>query len=297
MVYVLCSVLAAITLLLTIKIIVLKKSAREITEKLEEKLNTDTNTLIDLSTADRDMKRLAAKLNNQISLLRKERLRFEQGDRELKTAVTNISHDLRTPLTAINGYLDLLKREEMSKPVQDYISQIRGRTEAMNRLTEELFQYSVAAVQEPNLEKLCINYILEESIAAMYGAFKKEGVTPVINIAEKPVQRISDHSALMRIFGNLLGNAVKYSDGELFITLSENGKITFENSSKKLENVDAGRLFDRFYTVETGSKSTGLGLSIAKLLTESLGGSISAEIKENRLIISLFFPTANTDSA
>ncbi len=297
MFYVLCSVLAAITLLLTIKIIVLKKSAREITEKLEEKLNTDTNTLIDLSTADRDMKRLAAKLNNQISLLRKERLRFEQGDRELKTAVTNISHDLRTPLTAINGYLDLLKREEMSKPVQDYISQIRGRTEAMNRLTEELFQYSVAAVQEPNLEKLCINSILEESIAAMYGAFKKEGVTPVINIAEKPVQRISDHSALMRIFGNLLGNAVKYSDGELFITLSENGKITFENSSKKLENVDAGRLFDRFYTVETGSKSTGLGLSIAKLLTESLGGSISAEIKENRLIISLLFPTADTDSA
>lgn len=288
--YILCAVLGIMCVSLLIKIIVMKRSAREISQNLTEKLSEDTNTLIDLSSADADMQKLAAELNIQLKELRAERIRCRQGDEELKVAVTNISHDLRTPLTAISGYLDLLDREETSNEVRGFLTQIRGRTNAMNRLTEELFQYSIAASQDPKLERVCLNDVIEESAAALYGAITERGITPNINIPEKRVERISDKSALMRIFGNILGNAVKYSSGDLNITLTENGTVTFANTSEHLKNADAERLFDRFYTVETGNSSTGLGLSIAKLLTEKLGGGISAEIDGCRLIITVSFP-------
>ena len=97
----------------------MKKSAKEISEGLSEKLKDDTNTLISISTNDKSMKELAHKRNTQLKELREQRHRFVQGDMELKTAVTNISHDLRTPLTAINGYLDLLENEEKSDCSRD----------------------------------------------------------------------------------------------------------------------------------------------------------------------------------
>ena len=104
-----------IILVLSIKIFLVQKSAREIETAFAERLMTDTNTLIDISYQDKTMRKLTERLNIELRKLRKERHRFNRGDLELKEAVTNISHDLRTPLTAISGYLDLLDREENHK--------------------------------------------------------------------------------------------------------------------------------------------------------------------------------------
>lgn len=285
-----CVLLAAAAIVLPIKIYLMKKSAREIAEKLSEKLSADTNTLIDISSGDKDMRALAEKLNVQLKQLREERLRFRHGDAELKEAVTNISHDLRTPLTAVFGYLDLLEREEKSDTVNQYLGQIRGRTEAMKQLTEELFRYSIVASSKPlNYERLCVNSVLEESLAEFYGAIVQQGITPEIEITESRVERVLDKSALKRIFGNIIGNAIKYSDGDLFVTLSGDGTATFSNTAENLNAVTVGRLFDRFYTVENARNSTGLGLSIAKLLAEQMGGSVKAEYVENRVVITLEF--------
>lgn len=287
---VLCILLTIAVILLLIKIYLMKISAREIAEKLSEKLSADTNTLIDISSGDRDMRALAEKLNVQLRQLREERRRFRHGDTELKEAVTNISHDLRTPLTAVFGYLDLLEREEKSDTVQQYLGQIRGRTEAMKTLTEELFRYSIVASSQPlKYEKLCINSVLEESLAEFYGAIVQKGITPKIEITESRVVRILDKTALKRIFGNIIGNAVKYSGGDLFVTLAEDGTATFSNIAEGLDSVAVGKLFDRFYTVETAGNSTGLGLSIAKLLAEQMGGTITAEYVGNRVVITLKF--------
>ena len=175
-------------------------------------------------------------------MLRKERHRYQQGDLELKEAITNISHDLRTPLTAINGYLDLLEREEKSETVHCYLSQIQNRTDVLKNLTEELFRYSVVtSFQELKPERMDVVRALEESLLSFYAVMHK------------------------------------------------NGCVTFSNTAHNLNYVTVGRLFDRFYTVEASRNSTGLGLSIAKLLIERMGGSIGAIYNNDKLQIKIIF--------
>lgn len=278
-------------LILSVKILLMKKSAKEIEQSIKEKLENDTNTLISISSSDKDMKALASSLNSELRILREKRQKYVSGDAELKKAVTNISHDLRTPLTAICGYLDLLEEENLSKNGKRYLSVIRERTDAMRLLTEELFRYSVVTSKEEvlKLEEVSLNDVLEQSLAAFYGVFSSRGITPEIKIPDFTVFRTLDKAALRRIFDNILSNAAKYSDGDLKVELSKDGTVTFSNSAKKLDRVETERLFDRFYTVETASGSTGLGLSIAKFLTEKLGGFVSADYRGETLFVVVGF--------
>ncbi len=275
-------------------LLLLRRSIREVAEELEEKLRTDTNTLISISTGDRSVRQLASKINGQLRSLRRERMTLQHGDMELKNAVTSISHDLRTPLTAICGYLDLLEQEPQSENARRYLAILRERTDAMRSLTEELFRYSVitATTDELHMENVCLNGILEQSLAGLYGALSARGITPEVQMPKGKVMRQLDAAALRRIFDNILSNAVKYSDGDLSVTLAPNGSVTFSNRAPSLSRVQAERLFDRFYTVETARSSTGLGLSIAKLLTEKLGGTIAAEYKNGMLQLCVAFPCA-----
>ncbi len=285
-------IMAAVILVLFLKIHMMQKAAEEIAHDFAERLLSDTNTLIDCSCNDRHMRSLANTLNIQLRELRSQRRRFYQGDLELKNAVVNISHDLRTPLTAVCGYLDVLEGEEKTEDANRYLAVIRNRTEMMTQLTEELFQYSVILSSEEKLRKepVAINRVLEESIAASYVSLKERGIAPNVRIPEQRIVRMLDHAALSRVFANLLQNAVRYSDGDLDITLTETGEIIFANTAMGLDKVQAGRLFDRFYTVETAGKSTGLGLSISKILVFQMHGTISADYEGNRLIIVISFP-------
>lgn len=289
-------ILIIIILLLTVKVFLLQKSTDEIREEFALRLTADTNTLIAISSRDSHMRKLTKEINIELNKLKKDRHRFQQGDLELKDAVTNISHDLRTPLTAIFGYLDLLEKEKNTGEARRYIRIIRERTEAMKQLTEELFRYSMltTASDSTPAEQLILNRLLEESISAYYGALKQNRITPRIDLPQAEVKRMLNRNACSRIFGNLLSNAIKYSDGDLDITLRENGEIIFSNHTAQLDEVQAGRLFDRFYTVNTASAgSTGLGLSIARTLTEQMGGTIEADYKDHILSVRIFFPAAD----
>ena len=269
----------------------LRASLKEVARELNDKLKTDTNTLISISSGDRAMRTLASEINCQLQALRKERLKLQTGNDELTTAVTNISHDLRTPLTAICGYLDLLEQEPQSEKSGRYLAVIRERTDSMRSLTEELFRYSVitATTDELHIEGVSLNDILEQSLAGFYGALSARGITPEIRMPEAAIIQKLDAAALRRIFDNILSNAVKYSDGDLAVSLLPDGTVTFSNSAPSLSRVQAERLFDRFYTVETARNSTGLGLSIAKLLTEKMGGTITAEYENGHLQICIGF--------
>ena len=287
-----CS-LALAALCLLAYLLVLRHSLREAAEELDEKLRTDTNTLISISTGDRAMQSLVTHINRQLQAPRRERLRLQTGNDALTVAVTNVSHDLRTPLTALCGYLDLLEQEPQTEAAARYLAVIRERTDAMRALTEELFRYSVltATADELHTEPVCLNDVLEQSLAAAYGALSARGITPSVQLPEEKVIRPLDAAALRRVFDNILSNAAKYSDGDLAVVLAPDGEVTFSNRASALSRVEAARLFDRFYTVDSARGSTGLGLSIAKLLTEKLHGTISADYENETLRICIAFPT------
>ena len=133
------AVLLCIVAALSLKIFLMKKSVRTVSREFSRRLATDTNTLIDIPHQDSAVRELAGNINEQLRLLRKERRRFQQGDIELKEAVTDISHDLRTPLTAICGYLELLRQEETTVDGKRYLNQVENRVEAMKSLRKSCF--------------------------------------------------------------------------------------------------------------------------------------------------------------
>lgn len=299
----------------------LKRALEEICGDFAAGIAEDTNTLIRVSCRDKSVCRLAASLNRQLVILQEQRHRYERGDAELREALTNLSHDLRTPLTALGGYLELLKRqlgmageaakqnrkeggaapEETSPCVcltpqeacltEQYLACMEERMGAMKQLTEELLHCFVASGEGllAEAEEISLNAVLEESLAGFYGAFTKRGIVPEIHVCSEPVKRRLNRRALSRIFDNILNNALKYSDGDLQVSLSVDGEICFSNRASAMTPVQAGRLFDRFFTVESGQDSMGLGLSIARLLTEQCKGRIGAVYQEGRLVVSLRF--------
>ena len=287
MVYCLLLLSSVVIILLCIKICILKKSAREISAQFSDRLKDDTNNLIYISSSDRDMRHLAENLNDELKDMRKKQLQYEYGNTELKNAITNVSHDIRTPLTAIAGNLYMIGKTDDISEIRAYVNAIEERTETMKQLTEELLRYSIIISDEnkPQTEDIFVNQLLAESISSFYPVLTEKGITPSIHLTDARIVRNVNRSELARVFSNLLNNAVKYSDGDLEITLSDTGKITFSNTAKELSTVEVEQLFDRFYTVETAHHSTGLGLSIARTLVERMGGTITADYDDGRLTI------------
>ena len=284
----LCGFLLCISVLLILKLYLMKKDLNNLSIDFRNNLESDTNNLLMVSTYDRDVRKLVTEMNIGIDRLRYHRHRYMNGDRELKDAITNVSHDLRTPLTGICGYLELLKDEDSLTVIKSYINLIQNRVDCLKQLTEELFCYSIAASSwETTQESVILNKVLEENLLAFYGAFKKQNIEPIIEIPDTFIRYNIDLPAFNRIVSNILSNILKYSDGDLYVKLHINGMITFTNSARNLTPVIVERLFDRFYTVETGQNSTGLGLSIAKTLVEQMGGKIKATYQDNKLTISL----------
>ena len=281
--------LVILIILLVCKILIMRRSAREITDEIRDRLTSDTNTPITITSHDRRMQELAILINRQLKDLRKEYLQYHHGNTELKTAITNISHDIRTPLTAIAGNLYMIGKTDDISEIREYISTIEERTETMKQLTEELFRYSVILSDEgeQDTEEVYVNQVLEESIGGFYPVLTKRGIIPQIDITDTHIVRNMRRSDLARVFSNLLNNALKYSDGDLEITLTDKGEITFTNTAKDLSAVEVEQLFDRFYTVEVARNSTGLGLSIARTLVDRMGGTITADYDEDRLMIKI----------
>lgn len=224
------------------------------------------------------------RFDNYIKLLRSNRLNSSPWKEK------SFGHRKRRFFLSAKS-LRFYKQEEKSEKVNRYIAVIKNRTEMLKQLTEELFRYSVILTSEEDLkiEPITINNVLEESIASFYTILKEKQISPKIIIPQKKIVRNLDRSALSRIFANLLNNAVKYSNGDLEVTLFENGEIHFINHASNLTEIEVGKLFDRFYTVNNARNSTGLGLSISKALVEKMNGTISAEYNNEMLNICIVF--------
>ncbi len=284
-------VLIVLLLILVIKIIVMKNELKNIGGELSRIMKTDTNNLITLNTKDKDLRKFVNLLNKNLKELRNLELEYKNGNGELKTSITNISHDLRTPLTAIRGYLDLIENENLPKKQAKYLEIIDRKVKDLTDLTEQLFDFSkVLDVQnEIKKDNIVINNVLEETLISFYGLFKEYKITPKIDICEEKVTRLLNETMLKRIFENIISNAIKYSEKDFNVKLLKDGTIEFSNKTTKIDNVNIEKIFDRYYTVKSSRKATGIGLSIAKQLTALSGGEIKATYQNNILKISLKF--------
>lgn len=280
-------VLFSIAILLITKIYYMRKSIKEIETSLDNILKENTNNLITISSSDKEIKKLASLLNIELKKLRDEQLQYENGNQSLKSIITNLSHDIRTPLTVINGYIELINKNKENTP--KYIDIIKRKTKELTILTEELFDYSKTmdiGLKMPK-ENCCINEILENTLINYYSIFKSKNINPQIKISKNKIYKNVNKNTIIRVFENILSNIIKYSEGDFNVTLDDSGKITFSNETKKLDTTTVAKIFDRYYTVENAKSSTGIGLSIAKQLVELNGGIIKAEYIRNKLIIEI----------
>lgn len=303
--FIISIILFVICMILIIKIYLNNKDIKKIGENLEEILTNDTNNLITVSTSNKQIKKVAGKLNTELKKLRKVKIQYENGSEELKRTITNISHDMRTPLTAISGYIELMEnnieaeeannskskimRREENK--QKYLKIIKRKTSELIELTEQLFKFSTTmdTLWKIDKENCCINEILEEILAEYYSIFKKKNIVPEINICNEMIYKNLNKNSLIRIFENILSNMIKYSDGDFKIRLERSGKIIFSNKAKKLDTTTVQKVFDRYFTVENANNVTGVGLSIAKQLVETNEGNIIAKYMDGNLVIEVQF--------
>ena len=283
--YIIIGALLLVCIVLIIRIYLIKKSIKETEKSLENILKTDTNNLITVS--DKSVKNLASFLNRELKDLRKERLQYENGNQELKRNITNISHDLRTPLTAIRGYVDLLQEENLPQKGEEYLKIINKKVGELTELTGQLFDFSKTIDTDMDLvkENSCINELLEEALVGYYPIFKEKNIVPEISICEEIVYREINKASITRVFENIFSNVVKYSNGNFKVELKSDGKIIFSNNATSLDATTVQKIFDRYFSVENAKESTGIGLSIAKQLVELNGGSISADYVKNVLVI------------
>ena len=274
-------IVLCLSIFLILKIIIMKNEINNIGKSISNIINTDTNNLITISTNDSELKKLANVLNKSLKELRNLELEYKNGNQELKSSITNISHDLRTPLTAIRGYLDLMDNNLTEKQIK-YLKIIDSKVNDLTELTEQLFDFSksIDIQNEIKKENICINDILEDSIASFYSLFKEHSITPNIDICKGKVIRLLNENMLKRIFENIISNAIKYSDRDFKVKMFDDGTIEFSNTTDKLDQVSLEKIFDRYYTVRNAKKSNGIGLSIAKQLVDLSDGKITAIYKD-----------------
>ena len=281
--------LILVIIFLISKIVIINLSIKEIETNIEKILKEDSNRLITISTNNINLKKLANNLNLYIYEFRKQEKKYKNGNQELQKSITNISHDLRTPLTAIKGYIDLIEKDNLNKKQSNYLKIISDKVDILTTLTEQLYDYSKCLDLKDKIkkEKVCINDILEDVLVSYYGLFKQKNITPKILIVKKKIFKYLDKNMFVRVLENIISNALKYSEDNFEVNLLGNGKIIISNKAKFLDMTNVNKIFNRYYTLQTGSKSSGLGLSIAKQLIELNGGNIYAKYKNNNLIIEI----------
>lgn len=261
-----------ICIFLLLKLFLIKKSIIEIEKNFTKILESDTNNIISISSSDKDIKNLTINLNDNLIELRKQKLKYKNGNQELKKIVTNISHDLRTPLTALKGYIDLINKEKLSISQKKYLKIIQKKSDELNELTGQLFEFSkIIDTLEKNInlskDECCINEILEETLLSFYNIFKEKNIFPTINISNKKLYKKVNKISIVRIFENILSNVSKYSNGDFEVEMDDNGIITFSNKANSLDATSVQKIFDRYFSVENAKESTGIGLSIAQTKT------------------------------
>lgn len=288
-------VLAAGLLVCAARLFLLKQDLKRMHAQLLDLQSAETNAHITTATRDADMCALAAAFNVLLARHKAQTLEYRGAQAGMKQALTNISHDLRTPLTSALGYMQLMEAPQTNADQRrEYAAIIQARIKALSSLTDHLFEFT-RILERPDLktEKMNVCNTLRDVLAGYYDDFTQRGFEVRLDIPEAPLYVIAQEEAVKRVFQNLIQNALVHGTQSFAVEIHGTAReIVFRNRVENSSGIDLEHIFDRFYTFDAARthKHTGLGLAIVKNLVEAMGAQISAQLDEQTLSFTITLP-------
>lgn len=291
-------ILAALVAVLLIILAVYKRQIRDICRQLAFLKEYESNLLITRQMDAFGIRELTDELNEMLELQREQRRRYLKKEQDISDAYTNLSHDIRTPLTSLDGYFQLLRDSKEQKERERYLKVIQERIVSLKEMLEELFTYTKLKNEtyELKLEPLYLNRILTETAFSYYDVWVERGMEPEIDLTEEQLQIEGNEAGLRRTLQNIIKNGLDHGEGKMkFSMFRKEGWAVVEcaNYTAGPDEIDVGKVFERFYKADEArsrTASSGLGLSIAKEFTVRMHGEIRAWLKGNWFTIQLRFP-------
>ncbi|WP_040205765.1 sensor histidine kinase [Neobacillus jeddahensis] len=282
-----------VALFFLIRLFFIKKEIKRVTKQINQFNHHQTEKKIDLAFFDKHIEKLAKEINDQMDLTKQALAEKRRTENELKQAIANISHDIRTPMTSILGYIQLLESADVSpEQRKEYTAIVKNGALRLKVLLEDFFELSIieSADYPVRIEPIKLNHLLLEVLVGFYEAFHQRGIEPIVTLHEEEITIKADASALKRVLENLLSNAIKHSRDNVTISLQKKQasiELIISNPAPQLTESEVSLLFDRFYKADqtrTG-KGAGLGLSIAKGLMRKMDGNLTAQLTDQQLVM------------
>lgn len=288
--------LIATILVLIVRLISLHFQIYRMTVQLEEFVKGKSRKKLDISLSSKQLEALAEKINETIRTGEQLRIKGLRQDKLFRDNITNISHDLRTPLTSVIGYLLLSENEHDNGKKQKFNAIAIQKALLLQRLINDFFELSLIDSDAHHIEKVPIdvNKLLQDEILSAYADFEKRKITPAISSPNKPIMIAGDMLSMERIIGNLISNAITYTTGFVSFSLEERNDfvlLSVQNASSPLSKQEQEKLFQQFYCGRSNQVGghAGLGLYIVKTLTEKMDGQIETSYSDGVLSIMLIF--------
>lgn len=287
---VLCIVFGIITVISLTSFFLLLDDLKEITKQIDYKNKTNSHFDISVQSSVPSIKKLQIKINELYENVNKVEEIASKKEKEMRTLMSGISHDIRTPLTSIKGYLKLIEESNDDKERKKYYDIIEYRLDTLSSMLEDLFIHSKISDSEYELKKESVEIfpIICKVMASFYYDFENRNIEPIIHFSNKQLRVMANQDMLIRMFHNLVSNALKHGY-DYFEIREQDNKIYFINKVQNSDHIEIERLFDRFYLADSSrhQNSTGLGLSIVKQIAEIHGWDISANMEDDKINIIL----------
>ena len=295
--YIIIGILAGIIILQSIIIWKYQRQVKDICRQLAFLMKHDSNMLIHREFGLGGIGMLSDRLNDLLELRRKEKRYYQEKETLIADTYTNLSHDIRTPLTSLDGYFQLMEACENVEEQRRYLNIIHERIHSLNEMLEELFMFTKLKNESYRLEltSCCINRILKETVFSYYDEWVRREIQPDIQITEEQLYIDGNKQGLSRIIQNVIKNGLDHGEKKMRIVLKrEQNQAVLRISNQVIasEQIDIEHVFDRFYKADAARSktSTGLGLSIAREFVRRMNGEIGAKIEKNEFIVEMSFP-------
>ena len=298
MAVVLCIVLALLSCGLGLWVWAQRKALGSAARQLRELEESDSTALVRLSVPNRAAEELLEGVNRLLELRRQDKAVWLARERSLRQQIANVSHDLRTPLTSILGYLQLLEGEGLPEEQRrEYLGVVESRARALQNLIAGFYDLSRLEGGEYPLQREPVNLYssLSGLLAAFYGDFTDRGFDVTVELEEALPPAAADSGGTLRVFTNLIRNALDHGRGRMSVKLYREGErlvSRFANQTDQLDPEDLPHIFDRFFTsdkMRTG-RNTGLGLAIVRALAVQMGCAVTAGLEDGMFAIEIQWP-------